>query len=266
MALTCDSLNDQNNSVSQDILFVSLFKLIRIKSSCCKIEATSAPLLSLNLTRWILCYCSADALACGADIVVQSSHKTLTALSQAAMMHLGREAYRFKFPLQSGGRGGEVSKQAEEGVDNRTEEAGELLQDCFSMLTTTSPNLVLLASLDATRAQMASEGEAMIQSAAAAADEIRYELRQQGLLRDEDSEEEEKVMGGVQLLDDSLSVGAARRHKKCNEEICVDSPQWLIDPLRLTVRFPGRSALDVDDGICEGKPDRRRLIEVILFT
>jgi arginine/lysine/ornithine decarboxylase len=191
-------------------------------------------------------------------------------MSQAAMMHLGREAYRFEFPPQigSGAEGGigEVSKEADESEDSRTKEAGELLQECFSMLTTTSPNLVLLASLDATRAQMATEGQAMIQTAAAAADEIRYELRQQGLLRDEDTEEEEKVPGGVQLLDDSLSVGAARRHKKCTEEICVDSPQWLVDPLRLTVRFPGRSALDVDDGMCEGKSSRQRLIETVLLV
>lgn len=31
-----------------------------------------------------------DALSCGADFVVQSSHKTLTALSQGAMLHLGK--------------------------------------------------------------------------------------------------------------------------------------------------------------------------------
>ena len=30
-----------------------------------------------------------DALSCGADIVVQSSHKTLGSLSQSAMLHLG---------------------------------------------------------------------------------------------------------------------------------------------------------------------------------
>ena len=30
------------------------------------------------------------ALACGADIAVQSTHKTLTALSQASMLHLSK--------------------------------------------------------------------------------------------------------------------------------------------------------------------------------
>eukprot|EP00600_Ochromonadales_sp_CCMP1393_P002492 CAMPEP_0174978872 /NCGR_PEP_ID=MMETSP0004_2-20121128/14454_1 /TAXON_ID=420556 /ORGANISM="Ochromonas sp., Strain CCMP1393" /LENGTH=89 /DNA_ID=CAMNT_0016230311 /DNA_START=86 /DNA_END=352 /DNA_ORIENTATION=+ len=29
-----------------------------------------------------------DALSCGADIVIQSTHKTLTSFSQTAMMHL----------------------------------------------------------------------------------------------------------------------------------------------------------------------------------
>lgn len=36
-----------------------------------------------------------DAVECGADIVIQSSHKTLSALSQAAMMHLGISAFSF---------------------------------------------------------------------------------------------------------------------------------------------------------------------------
>ena len=32
-------------------------------------------------------------MSCGADIVVQSTHKTLTSLSQTGMMHFGRGKY-----------------------------------------------------------------------------------------------------------------------------------------------------------------------------
>ena len=154
----------------------------------------------------------------------------------------------------------------------RTELAGEMLQDCFSMLTTTSPNAVILASLDATRSQMGMEGLSMVQTAAAAADEIRYEIRQQNLLKMEsisesspddtmDSLNTDRILiGGVQLLDDSDSIHAVRKvrnfddkeHSSHSLEHSI-APEWLIDPLRLTVRFPGRSALDVDEKMCEGK-------------
>ena len=212
-----------------------------------------------------------DALACGADIVVQSSHKTLTALSQAAMMHLGNNAFSFnhnnfdRSTHRNSGIREEVSDVAnDEGVSStdqvdaaecRTESAGMVLHDCFSMLTTTSPNMALLASLDATRAQMAREGADMIQSAAASADEIRFELRLQNAMKIETSDG--PAVGGVELLDDSAFVRPVKRMKKNTDSGLKipgsDSPQWLVDPLRLTVRFPGRLALDVDDKMCEGE-------------
>jgi len=149
-----------------------------------------------------------DALGCGADVVVQSTHKTLTALSQAAMMHLSSDAFGF---LPADERAG----------------AAEVLHECFSALTTTSPNAVLLASLDATRAQMASpQGRAMVQAAAAAADDIRAALRGE-------------PAGSVHLLDDAASVRPTA------------GPAWLVDPMRLTVAHRGRSALAVDDKMCE---------------
>lgn len=209
---------------------------------------------------------STDALACGADIVVQSSHKTLTALSQAAMMHLGNKAFSFhrsridsRIDRDSDDRegdsdSGKVNTKGDT-AECPTEAAGIVLHDCFSMLTTTSPNMALLASLDATRAQMARDGADMIQGAAASADEIRYELRLQNALRIEKADG--PVGGGVELLDDSASIRPAKRLKTNKESESKvrgsDSPQWLVDPLRLTVRFPGRLALDVDDKMCEGE-------------
>ncbi|TFJ85660.1 hypothetical protein NSK_003168 [Nannochloropsis salina CCMP1776] len=71
------------------------------------------------------------ALAQGADLVVQSTHKTLTAVSQCAMMHAG------KGPL----------------VDSAMLEfVGSALQ----LVQSSSPNYVLLASLDGARWQLGS--------------------------------------------------------------------------------------------------------------
>ena len=178
-------------------------------------------------------------------------------------MHLGKDAFSFTQNTadsntnSDGGVREEKGDTVEEGeVECRTEAAGMVLHDCFSMLTTTSPNMALLVSLDATRAQMAREGIEMIKTAAASADEIRYELRLQNALRIEKTDG--PGVGGVELLDDSASVRPVKRQRKKNIESVpktpgLDSPQWLVDPLRLTVRFPGRLALDVDDKMCEGK-------------
>lgn len=183
-------------------------------------------------------------------------------------MHLGKDAFLFTQNTVDSNtnidsitsRDSSVREEAGDTVEEsegecHTEAAGMVLHDCFSMLTTTSPNMALLVSLDATRAQMAREGIEMIQTAAASADEIRYELRLQNALRIEKTDG--PGVGGVELLDDSASIRPAKRQQKKMESAPkipgLDSPQWFVDPLRLTVRFPGRLALDVDDKMCEGK-------------
>ncbi len=84
----------------------------------------------------------------GADLVVQSSHKTLGALTQAALLHLN---------------------------GSRIPEAH--LEHILSLMQSSSPSALLTASLDAARQQMATEGEALlrktIQLAAAARAGIR---------------------------------------------------------------------------------------------
>jgi len=73
-----------------------------------------------------------SALQSGADLVVQSTHKTLSALTQAAMLHI------------QGDR-----------VD------GDRLTRCLQLVQSTSPSYLLLASLDAARQQMATQGKAL---------------------------------------------------------------------------------------------------------
>ncbi|MDI9640764.1 aminotransferase class I/II-fold pyridoxal phosphate-dependent enzyme [Geitlerinema splendidum] len=74
-----------------------------------------------------------SALASGADLAVQSAHKVLGAMTQASMLHL----------------------QGQRIDCDRISQALRLLQS-------TSPSYLLLASLDATRQQMALHGEALM--------------------------------------------------------------------------------------------------------
>ena len=69
------------------------------------------------------------ALACGADVVIQSTHKTLGAFTQASMLHC---------------QGDRVS--------------GDRISRALQLVQSTSPNYLLLASLDAARHQMATQG------------------------------------------------------------------------------------------------------------
>jgi len=126
-----------------------------------------------------------DGLACGAAVVVQSTHKTLTSPSQTAMMHSA---------------GGFWKEQEED------------LHACFSALTTTSPNSVLLAALDAARAHMevVGEGRKLLHDAVAAANILREELKK----------------GGVRVFGSGGD-----------------------DPLRLSVGFA--DAVKIDDELCE---------------
>jgi arginine decarboxylase len=89
------------------------------------------------------------ALRQGADLVVQSTHKVLAALSQASMLHV---------------QGDRVDR--------------ERLQVALQLTQSTSPNYLLLASLDAARYQMATEGEALLSQTLALAQTLRARLAQ----------------------------------------------------------------------------------------
>jgi arginine decarboxylase len=87
------------------------------------------------------------ALALGADLVVQSTHKVLGALSQAAMLHI---------------QGDSIDRSR--------------LQAALQLTQSTSPNSLLLASLDAARHQMATEGKALLSDTLDLAQKMRREL------------------------------------------------------------------------------------------
>ena len=90
-----------------------------------------------------------SALEAGADLVVHSTHKLLCGLSQASMLH--RQGERI-----------EVRR----------------LENVLSLLQTTSPNCLLLASLDAARDQMEQQGRELLEATLSLADNLREQLRQ----------------------------------------------------------------------------------------
>jgi arginine/lysine/ornithine decarboxylase len=95
------------------------------------------------------------ALASGADLVVQSWHKTLGSLVGSAMLHVGR--------------GSLVAPQQ--------------VRDALNLLQTTSPSYLLLASLDLARRLMARDGERLFARAVEHARELEDEIERIPRLR-----------------------------------------------------------------------------------
>ena len=89
------------------------------------------------------------AIAAGADIVIQSTHKTLGAMTQASMLHV---------------QGQRVNR--------------DRLRQSLQLTQSTSPNYLLLASLDAARQQLATTGTALLEQTLAIAQQIRSDLEQ----------------------------------------------------------------------------------------
>lgn len=88
-----------------------------------------------------------QALDVGADIVAQSTHKIIGALTQCSWVHC-REG-RIRVPR---------------------------LKAMLQLVQSTSPNYILMASLDVARMQMATEGKALIERAVDLANEARREI------------------------------------------------------------------------------------------
>ncbi len=85
-----------------------------------------------------------SALQCGADACAQSTHKILGAMTQCSMLHVRKQ----RLSLQRAA-------------------------DVMSILTTTSPNYLMMASLDAARAQFQERGGELVEQAVRAAQQLR---------------------------------------------------------------------------------------------
>lgn len=89
-----------------------------------------------------------SAIALGADIVVQSTHKTAGSLTQTSMLHLVRSRH----------------------VDRAS------IQSVLRLLQSSSPSTLLIMSLDAARHQMATEGEILLSRTLELARSLRLDI------------------------------------------------------------------------------------------
>ena len=92
-----------------------------------------------------------SAVSAGADLVVQSSHKLVSGMSQAAMLHLN---------------GSQVDRAR--------------LESVLRLLQTTSPSCLLVASLDTARRQLATQGLALLDKVLRLARQARLGLQAVG--------------------------------------------------------------------------------------
>ncbi|PIG93414.1 aminotransferase class I/II-fold pyridoxal phosphate-dependent enzyme [Gloeocapsopsis sp. IPPAS B-1203] len=90
-----------------------------------------------------------SALAAGADLTVQSTHKVLGAMTQASMLHI---------------QGSRIDR--------------DRLSKALQLLQSTSPSYLLLASLDAARQQMALQGKQLMSRTLQLAIEARTQIHQ----------------------------------------------------------------------------------------
>ena len=98
-----------------------------------------------------------SAMASGADIAIGSTHKTLSAFTQAAMLH-------------TQGVGG--SSCSETRINQSR------LSKSLQLTQSTSPSYLLLGSLDAARHQMATVGQTLLEQTIELADDAVYRLSQ----------------------------------------------------------------------------------------
>jgi arginine decarboxylase len=94
------------------------------------------------------------ALEAGADYVTQSAHKTLSAFSQAAMIHVNDPGFR-----------------------------EHIFRENFNMHTSTSPMYSLIASLDVGRKQAVMEGYKLLERTLMLASELRQQINSTGVFR-----------------------------------------------------------------------------------
>src|SRR5215510_14029315 len=94
------------------------------------------------------------ALEAGADYATQSTHKVMSAFSQASMIHV-----------------------------NDAEFNEHLFRENFNMHTSTSPQYAMIASLDVARKQMVMEGYKLLARTLALAQELRQQINSTGVFR-----------------------------------------------------------------------------------
>lgn len=123
-----------------------------------------------------------NALGTGADdsahLVVQSTHKTLSALSQASMMHVSPSFMRIIDEALAGGPQHPFAWLVKRFVDQ--DDFLDYLAEVSRYWVTTSPSYPIIASLDCATMQMEAEGLALLTRLLAIAADLQATARQLG--------------------------------------------------------------------------------------
>ncbi len=120
------------------------------------------------------------ALEAGADYATQSTHKVMSAFSQASMIHVNDPGFN-----------------------------EHLFRENFNMHTSTSPQYAMIASLDVARKQMVMEGYKLLARTLALAQELRSQINSTGVFRVLELDEllpEEVRQDGIRLDPTKVTV------------------------------------------------------------
>jgi len=124
------------------------------------------------------------ALEAGADYATQSTHKVMSAFSQASMIHVNDPKFN-----------------------------EHIFRENFNMHTSTSPQYAMIASLDVARKQMVMEGYKLLSRTLALATELRKQINSTGVFRVLELEEllpDEVRHDGIRLDPTKVTVDISR--------------------------------------------------------
>jgi arginine decarboxylase len=188
------------------------------------------------------------ALQCGADAVVHSAHKTSGSLTQSAFLHLNhgmltgvqqqQRQQRNSSSSSSNGSSSSSSSSSTSSSDNssdNSDSAEAAISRALEMFTSSSPNYLLLASLDAARWQLASTQQPGIQlllNAVQLADILRSRIDE---------------LPGLEVLRANSSCVSAVAAATAATDVSNTQQYCTMDPLKVTVRFSRSSGYAIDD-------------------
>jgi arginine/lysine/ornithine decarboxylase len=167
------------------------------------------------------------ALQAGADLVVQSVHKVLAGLTQSALLH--RQGHR---------------------VDC------DRVCRALSLIQSTSPNYLLLASLDAARQQMATTGKELMTRTLALAEEARRRIAAIPYLSVLDAAQVGRTPGFFQLDATRLTVDVSRLSISGFE-----ADEWLCDRGQVIAEIPAQNYLTFIISLGNTPQDIDRLVQ-----
>ncbi|MDJ0553430.1 MAG: aminotransferase class I/II-fold pyridoxal phosphate-dependent enzyme [Microcoleaceae cyanobacterium MO_207.B10] len=163
------------------------------------------------------------ALKSGADLTVQSTHKVLGAMTQASMLHIG-------------------SKR----IDTQR------LNQALQMVQSSSPNYLLLASLDAARQQMALFGQQLMSQTLQLANDARNRISQLPNYSLFDKKVRGESEEGINFIPPETNDGKRLPFSKTDTRVFESyiNPRFVfLDPTRLTVKISdlGLSGYEADE-------------------